>query len=524
VLRRACAAGVVAAVMVTAVADAASRVVVRTPQGSVRGIRAAGADRFLGLRYAKTPIRSRRFKPPVAAGGWKRTRDATRQAPACIQFQPTGVREEQATSEDCLYLDLFRPSSARRTSKLPVLVWFHGGGYTQGAGVIYGGQTMAALTKTIVISINYRLGAFGYLALPQLDAETAAGSGNWGLMDQLESLKWVRKQIAAYGGNPRRVTIAGQSAGAGSVCGLLAARPAKGYFQRAILESGPCRSFPTRVAAQQTGINFAHAAGCTDDSALVSCLRDVSAVNLRGWVGNLVAAEQQNVVGRPTVGGSFLSQQPRDAIANGTWNKVPVLIGNTRNENRLLSLAQYRLTPDQYVAYVQSTYGAAAADVLAQYPVASYPAPFYALTSLQTDAGNACQSRILADKLGGLTPTYEYEFNDPTSPTLYGFHPPGINMNSAHSAELAYLFDFTLGERPLTARETRLASQMKRYWAAFARTGNPNVRREPRWPRHTAANAQVMTLRSSGSSPGTGLAAEHKCDFWAAHGVQYAGY
>ena len=162
--------------------------------------------------------------------------------------------------------------------------------------------------------------------------------------------------------------------------------------------------------------------------------------------------------------------------------------------------------------------------MLAHYPLSSYAKPFYALASLQTDAGNACQSHIAADKLGGVTPTYEYEFNDPTSPTLYGFQPPGIDMSSGHSAELAYLFDFTLGDRPLTATQARLATQMKRYWATFARTGDPNVKGEPRWPRHTAVDPRVMTLRPTGSAPGTGFVAEHQCDFWASHGVGYAGY
>jgi para-nitrobenzyl esterase len=509
----------VAAVVTPAAADAAAnRVVVKTPQGEAQGIRAAGADRFLGLPYAKPPIKDRRFKPPVAASAWKGVRDATRQAPACTQFQPTGVRESQATSEDCLYLDVYRPSSAKPGAKLPVLVWFHGGGSTQGTGVIYGGQTMAEQTNTVVVSINYRLGAFGYLTLPQLDAETPAGSGNWGLMDQLQSLKWVRRSIASFGGDPHLVTIAGQSAGAAAVCSMLATPSAKGYFQRAIIESGPCRANATREKAEKTGLDFAHAAGCTDDAAILNCLR-------LAWPGNLVAAEQKVVVNsRVTAPGSFLPQNTRDAIANGTWNKVPVLIGSVRNENRLLSLNQYKITGDEYVAYVQKTYGAAAPDVLAHYPLANYDKPYYALTALQTDAGNACQSHIAADKLGDITPTYQYEFNDPTSPTLYGFTPPGIDMNSAHSAELAYLFDFTLGSRPLTATETKLATQMKRYWATFARTGDPNAKGLPRWPRHTAANAQVMTLRPNGSTPGAGLVGEHQCDFWASHGVAYTGY
>jgi para-nitrobenzyl esterase len=257
---------------------------------------------------------------------------------------------------------------------------------------------------------------------------------------------------------------------------------------------------------------------------VVSCLRHVWANNPHAWMGNLIAAAQQVVVNSRSAGTPFLPRNPRDAIAGGTWNRVPVMLGNVRNENRLLSLAQYQITAEQYDAYVRTTYGAAADDVLAHYPVSSYEKPFYALASLQTDAGNACQSHVLADKLATLTPTYEYEFNDPTSPTLYGFQPKGYDMNSAHSAELAYLFDFTLGDRPLTAKETRLATQMKRYWAAFARTGNPNVSGQPGWHRHTASDPSVMTLRSGSSGSGIGLVAEHQCDFWAAHGVNYTPY
>src|SRR4051812_32502552 len=506
---------------VPASAHAASTVVVKTPQGAVRGVRAAGADQFLGLPYARPPVKARRFRPPVTAAHWTHTRDATRQAPACTQFEPTGVRENQPTSEDCLYLDLYRPSTAKRGAKLPVIVWLHGGGYTQGTGVIYGGQTMASETDTIVISINYRLGAFGYLALPQLDAETPQGSGSWGLMDQLQALKWVRREVKAYGGDPKRVTIAGQSAGAGSVCGLLAAPSAKGYFQRAIIESGSsscpsatAASAASRATTEQTGVNFAHAAGCTDDAILVACLR-------RAWPGDLVSAMKRARISGWTIGGSFLPENPRNAIAAGRWNKVPILMGTNRNEYRLLNLAAWKTTPEGYTATVQRTYGASAGDVLARYPLSSYSLPFYALTSLQTDAIYACGANLIANTVAGLTPTWQYEFNDPKSPTLYGFQPTGIDMNSAHSAELAYIFDFTLGARPLTATQERLATQIKRYWAAFARTGNPNVKGLPSWPKRTPTNAQVMTLRPTGSSPGTGFVAEHQCDFWATHGTVY---
>jgi para-nitrobenzyl esterase len=222
-----------------------------------------------------------------------------------------------------------------------------------------------------------------------------------------------------------------------------------------------------------------------------------------------------------TIGGSFLPENPRNAIAAGRWNKVPILMGTNRNEYRLLNVAAYKSSADEYAAYARRTYGTAADEVLAHYPLASYPAPFYALTSLQTDAIYACGANVIANTVSGLTPTYQYEFNDPGSPTLYGFHPPGIDMNSAHSAELAYIFDFTLGDKPLTATQVKLATQMKRYWAAFARTGNPNANGLPDWPRRTPTNAQVMTLRPTGSAPGAGFVAEHQCDFWSTHGTVY---
>jgi para-nitrobenzyl esterase len=488
--------------------------IVRTVDGTVRGVSSAGADRFLGVPYAAPPLKDLRLRPPVPPAPWSGVRDATRQAPACLQFQPSGVREGQAVSEDCLYLDVYRPSDAGSGSHLPVLVWYHGGGWTQGTGVIYGGQTMAALTHTIVISINYRLGALGYLALPQLDAEDPAlGSGNYATLDQIRALAWVRYNIHAFGGDPHNVTIAGQSAGAGSVCTLMTSPLAAGLFHRAVIESLGCGGGTQSLgAAQQQGQGFATAAGCGDPATVVSCLRSA-------WAPNLVAAEQKVAVRGEAYGTGVLPQQPMAAIQQGHWNSVPVLIGGVRDEGKLFVIAQAGLTADGYLQQIQAADGTNAGAVLARYPVTAYPAPFYALAAVVTDSGIACAVNTTADLLAGATRTYRYEFNDPTSPTLYGFQPPGIDMANAHSAELAYLFDFTLGDRPLTQPELALSRQMMRYWAAFARTGDPNTPGQAAWPRFEAATTTSLVLRPTGNTLATDIAAEHNCAFWAGIGA-----
>ena len=486
---------------------ATKKPVVATKSGSVRGVTHGRFQEFLGLPYAAPPVRGLRFAPPAAPGKWNGVRVANRQAPACLQFEPTGVREQQAMSEDCLYLDVYRPRSTRPKSKLPVMVWVHGGGNTQGTGVIYGGGTMAATTKTIIVPINYRLGALGFLAHPALSAVTPGGSGNYGAMDQLASLRWIRSNIAKFGGDPGNVTIYGQSAGAAGACNLLAVPSAKGLFDKAIVESSPCTNARNTLAAgEASGVNFATAVGCTDAANVVRCLRMT-------WAGTLIA-NQKNYLGGPKVGGAFLPSAPAQAAASGQWNRVPIMTGSTRSENRLLSTALAGITAQGYVDRVNATYGAKAARVLELYPLSRFKSPYDAITQVQTDAGAACQTEVAAKLFDPLTPTYRYEFDDPTSPTLYGFGLPGEDMSNGHSAELAYLFDFTLGEKALTPTQEKLSDQMMRYWGAFAATGKPAVRGAPAWPTY-GASARVMSLRAGGDSAViTSLQQEHNCAFW----------
>ncbi|MBC7279194.1 carboxylesterase family protein [Nocardioides sp.] len=481
---------------------------VKTPYGAVRGRELDGAQAFLGMPFAQPPVYDLAWKAPVEPERWSGLRDATEQEAACLQFQPTGVKNDQPTSLDCLYLDVYRPSRIRKGEKLPVLVFYHGGAGTQGSGVLYGGQTMADRNDVIVVSTNYRLGAAGNLALPGLDAENAAAGGNFALLDQVEALTWVRKSIGAFGGDPSDVTVFGQSAGARAVCNLLATPLAEGLFDSAIMQSSPCLGGGTTQArAHQNGEAFADAVGCAPGDEQLTCLR-------KAWPASLVQAFATD---RPSgyVGTSALPQASGDAISSGNWNKVPVIVGNTRWEQKLQNQQHADISAAEYEAMVIDQFGETAGRiVLEEYPASDYERPFYALAAMRTDAGAGCTVDVNADLfLGQDVPVYRYHFDDPTSPTLFGFQPEGIDMSSAHSGELAYLFDFTLGDRPLTAQQQKLGDSMQAYWAAFARSGKPQAKGEVTWPRHTADGDKALRLAPR-IEVITGLRELHNCEFF----------
>ena len=481
---------------------------VLTEQGQVHGVTAEDHQQFLGLPYAAPPVRELRFAPPAAPASWEGVREADRQSPACLQFQPSGIREEQAVSEDCLYLDVYRPADVGEDEDLPVMVWFHGGGNTQGTGVIYGGGSLASKTRSIVVTINYRLGALGFLAHPALSAATPGGSGNYAVMDQQASLQWVQENIGAFGGDADNVTIFGQSAGGGAVCNMLAAPGARGLFDKAIVQSSACfnSTGTTLAAGEESGLEYARTVGCTDEAAVVDCLR-------KTWPGTLIA-HQGEYAGGAKYGGGFLPVNFADAFAQGTWNRVPLMTGTTRSEDRLTSQAQAGITAEGVADYVRTTYPAQAEQVLATYPLAAFKSPYDQYTQITTDAGRACKTELTAQATTGQVPTYRYEFDDPTSPTLYGFELAGEDISNAHSGELQYLFDFTLGAQPLTPTQERLSDQMMRYWGSFAADGDPNFRGAPTWPQY-GAEGNVMSLRTGGASTVIGdFRAEHHCDLW----------
>lgn len=506
------------AALVAAVPPAAAapggppRPVVTVAQGTLRGQARDGAQEFLGVPYAAPPVGTQRLRAPRPPARWQGVRDAARQAPACLQFSPFGLGDSQAVSEDCLYLDVYRPRTARPGARLPVVFWMHGGGYSQGTGAQFGGRTMAELTGSVVVSINYRLGQLGYLALPELGRENALRSGSFGLMDQLEALRWTRENIGAFGGDPGSVTVSGQSAGSGSVCALLAAPPAAGLFHRAVLQSGPCTLLATleSAGAEARARSFAARAGCSAPAEVAACLRGASGAAL------IEAARTLPTPG-PTSGDGLLPVAPVRAIGSGAWNKVPVLIGSTRSEARFfVALTQPRLTAEDYAAQVLAGYGAAGPEVLARYPVAEHGSPYLALSALMTDSTFACHTAWTAQLFASQVPTFVYEFDDPRSPTLAGAQVPGLDQSNAHSAELAYLHDFTMGERPLTPVQVALGNRMKRYWGAFARFGAPVVPGQAAWPTAGTGTGTgtVLSLHPSATRTTTSFDADHQCAFW----------
>ncbi len=304
--------------------------VVKAADGVIRGLTSSKVDSFLGIPFAAPPVGELRWRPPAPAAPWHGVRNAITDPPGCPQNEGGLLPGVGSSTEDCLYLSVYRPAGSNTQTRLPVLFWMHGGGFGSGAGWLYDGSTLAQRNDVVVVTINYRLGALGYLTSPALDAEQG-NSGNYGFLDQIAALKWVHRNITAFGGDPSRVAISGQSAGGGSACAMLASPQAKGLFSSAIIQSGgDCLTAPkSTVAAGDQAL--APAAGCTtgDAAAQLSCLRSKSAAEVLAASNQARAARWQ-----PVVGGNALPIEPLTAVKAGTWNRVPVLMGAARDEGR----------------------------------------------------------------------------------------------------------------------------------------------------------------------------------------------
>jgi len=484
-------------------------VIAHTDKGVVRGTRVDGVRSFLGVPYAAPPVGEMRWRPPQPASAWHGVRDATALGPHCAQpATPFGVA---STSEDCLYLNVYTPSFVVPELGLaPVMVWIHGGALVVGESDDYDPADLVA-RGVIVVTINYRLGAFGFLSHPALTAESPNhASGNFGLLDQQAALRWVQRNARAFGGNPRNVTIFGESAGGLSVHSQLASPLATGLFDRAIIQSGAyLLDPPTLAAAEAAGSTFATRAGCAVQT--VACLRSLPVTT--------VLARQAG--GSPTVDGYVLTQSLAGAFTSGAFNHVPVVQGSNHDEWRLF-VAQTEATTGAplsaaaYVPTVAATLGisiAAATALTAAYPLSAYPSPSIALGAVGTDAIFACNARRVAGLLSQHVPTYQYEFNDPNAPQPF-FPSVSFPTGAYHAAELQYLFGFSRGTPPFTSEQVALSQTMVRYWTRFAWAGNPNAPRTPDWPRYDTATQLFQALVPGTSRTDTGFAADHKCSLF----------
>ncbi|GLF96881.1 carboxylesterase/lipase family protein [Streptomyces yaizuensis] len=491
--------------------------VVTLDTGKVRGTDAGETRVFSGIPYAQPPVGALRWRDPRPARPWTGVADATAPGQVCTQVE--GART--VGGEDCLFVNVTAPERGG-AKPLPVLVWLHGGGFTTGSGDLYDARRLAAREGVVVVTVNYRLGALGFLGLPGL-----RGSGTFGLADQLAALRWTQRNAAAFGGDRTRVTVAGESAGGMSVCALLTAPAARGLFSRAAVQSGACTldwpagmllpSVLTPAAAPYTplervrenGRATAARLGCAEGDEL-GCMRSRPAAEVLSAMGQ---------TGSPAYGGELLPEHPSDALRAGRFLKVPVLLGTTRDEGRGFVSFAPPVTAQGYGELLRSAFGDRAETVARRYPLSAYAQPALAWSAVSTDRSWACPTLAAGRLLARHTPVHLYEFADPDAPAVVPV-PAGFPSGAAHGSELPYLFD--LGGVPwpgLAAEQWRLADRMSGYWGAFARTGVPRAADAPAWPRFTAREETVLALAPGpGGIAPTAYGDRHQCGFWEALG------
>ena len=456
--------------------------IVNTPAGSVEGTTEGDLRVFKGIPYASPPVGSARWKPPGPFPRWVGIRKATDFGPAC--FQPTSklssiyAADPMPMREDCLTLNIWTPTGARNA---PVFFWIHGGALTGGSSreAVYDGARLAS-RGILVVSINYRLGVFGYLAHPELSRESPLGvSGNYGLLDQIHALEWVRGNIAAFGGDPSNVTIAGESAGALSVMYLMAAPPARGLFAKAIAESAYMISTPElkqpsfgSSSAEESGMKLAAALHAAD----IAALRAMDAATLTE------AAPAAGYAPWGTIDGHVLPRQLIDVFDKGEQAPVPLLAGFNSGEIRsLMVLAPHPpANAAQYESIIREKYLDLADEFLRLYPSANMQESILATTR---DALYGWTAQRLVRKQTALgQPSFLYLFD-------HGYPAAdAAGLHGFHASELPYVFGTFDGTPPLwpkipaTAQETKLSDAMIGYWSSFAHTGRPQTVNEADWP------------------------------------------
>jgi para-nitrobenzyl esterase len=494
---------------------------VQTSSGPVCGITVNGVDEWLGIPYAAPPVGALRWQPPQPPAPWTTTLQATAYGSECIQ--PVGLTAPVPTagSEDCLFVNVWAPAGATGSSDLPVMVHIHGGGFVVGSGE--SDNTLLATTgHEVIVSMNYRLGIFGFLADPAL----GPNSGDYGLQDQQAALRWVQQNITAFGGNPHSVTIFGESAGGSSVCDQIASPTAAGLFQKAIstsgeyggllgvpgpafpLETQDCKAaLPSQAQAASIGAGFASAVGCGPGTANVAaCLQQVPPAKVSAVAGNGYQYGGQGTIG-PTINGATLTMTLRQALQTGQVNRVPVIAGVDRDEN-LIALPT---TPGEYTAAVDAQYEKFAPLVLALYPLDRFDSPFVAFRTVAADSDTVCPALVTDRDLARWMPVYGYEIDYGDAPYA-SFEPAGQPNGSYHVA--AWFLNPV--SPALDANQQVLQNQEVADVTTFARTGNPTAQNTPVWPEFNRS-ASVMSLAPGGDSQVMSIAqiaVIHNCGFW----------
>ncbi len=527
---------------------------VQTRSGPVEAVARAGMLSYFAIPYAAPPVGDLRWRAPQPVAAWTTPLANPKSGAACIQTSGSVFRAT-AESEDCLFLDVHRPVGP---GPFPVMVWIHGGAFATGSAAAYADPTPLVSRGVIVVAINYRLGALGFLAHPALrDADGA--SGNYGIMDQQAALRWVRDNVSAFGGDPKNVTIFGESAGGFSVMSHLASPGSAGLFHKAIIESGAYgvsgqlsqaeMEARSRVAVDHvlTEAGADTPAACKDGAQTPACLRSLPLSLVQGRLMKAYNAAVPNIV--PSVDGKVLPRSIKATFQAGANNKVPVINGSNENEN-LLFLAlnelgqrlsakppvldaanrSFLLTADGYAKGAETLSaesGVPVAELTGRaYPLAAYGAdpalqPSLAAAAAGTDSTFSCNGANVSVRIAAQgTPVWMYEFRDQSSPPLVGRfggkYVLSLAQGAAHASELPYVFNMLdLGSPDRLA----LRDAMSGYWASFARTGDPNGPGRPAWPTFQAGRIQALDVAARGGVAPMAASAfrtEHKCDtVWA---------
>ena len=474
--------------------------VVKTPAGAVEGKAAGPVESYKGIPFAQAPVGPLRWKPPVALPAWDGVRPATSFGAACIQpissTPSIYANPPEQMNEDCLTLNVWKPTDAKGA---PVIVWIHGGALVNGYSheAMYDGARLAA-KGAIVVSINYRLGILGYFAHPGLSAESPQGvSGNYGLLDQVAALEWVKRNIGAFGGDAGNVTVAGESAGALSVLYLMASPNARGLFQKAVVQSGYMISTPElkesrhgEVAAEATGTRVATALGASDAAAL------------RAMDPNTLTAKAGAAGYFPwgTIDGKILTRQLVDTFDRGEQAPVPVLAGFNSGEIRSLRMLAPPVPKDAatYEAVIHARYGDLAPLFLQLYPSKNLAESVIATPRDAMYGWTAERLAVKQTAIGQHGYFYVFDHGYPAATTL--------GLHAFHAAEIPFMFgnlDRTPPSWPKAegAAERKFSNAMMDYWVSFARTGKPVAAGNPDWPEYSKTEGYMAFAQTP--RPGT---------------------